>query len=136
MITNLMTKLATLREEMEKAKVDVVAAFYTSQLCFDECGIYYGDRFDDCLKQRMAIYFDLDLSQVAIDETVWLTLGGIDAVSDETNDSVHTIEEQVKDLDAEVVIQPTSEGPTASVIPFAANGLSTMDSSVFDVPLS
>ena len=30
MITNLMTKLATLREEMEKAKVDVVAAFYTS----------------------------------------------------------------------------------------------------------
>ena len=37
MTTNLTTELATLREQIEKAKVDAVAAFHTSQPYFDEC---------------------------------------------------------------------------------------------------
>ena len=65
-----------------------------------------------------------------------LTFGGIDAVSDETNDSAHTIEEEVKDPDAKVVVQTVPEALTISVVPFTADGPSTMDSSLFDVPLS
>lgn len=38
MNTNMTTELAALREEMEKAKVDAVAVFRTSQPYLDECG--------------------------------------------------------------------------------------------------
>ena len=46
----------------------------------------------------MAAFFpDLDLSLVVIDDTIPPTPGGIDVVSDEIDDSVHTVEEEVKD---------------------------------------
>ena len=93
MTTNLTIELAALREQIKKAKVDVVAAFRTSQPYFDECGIYYGNGFDDCLKQVATFYLDLDLSQVVIDDTISLTHEGTDTVSNEIDDSVHTVEE-------------------------------------------
>lgn len=40
MNTNMTTKLAALREEMEKAKADAVVVFRTSQTYLDECGGY------------------------------------------------------------------------------------------------
>lgn len=40
MNTNMMTELAALREEMEKAKADAVVVFRTSQPYLDECGGY------------------------------------------------------------------------------------------------
>ena len=48
--TNLMSELAAFRKQMDKAKIDAVAAFWVSQPIFDKCGIFYGDGFDDFLK--------------------------------------------------------------------------------------
>lgn len=47
---SLKKELATLREQMEKAKVDVVVEFRASQPFIDVCAIYYSDGFDDFLK--------------------------------------------------------------------------------------
>ena len=60
--TNLATKLAALHEQMEKARADVMAKFRISQPFFNACGVYYGDGFEDCLKQVKAAYPNLDLS--------------------------------------------------------------------------
>ena len=46
MNANLMIKLATLCEQMD----NVVAVFRISQPFFNEYGIFYGERFDYCLK--------------------------------------------------------------------------------------
>lgn len=127
MATNLMTKLAALHEQMDKAKASTVAVFQISQPFFDECEVYYSDGFDDYLKQVVAIYPDLDLPQVSIDNTIPLTPGGSNAVTDKTNDSVHTIKEEVKDPNAEVVIKPTTEGLVAPVVPSATDGPSIAD---------
>lgn len=85
--TNLTTELATLHEQMEQVKVDAMAGFRTSQLYYDECGSFYGDGFDDYLKQVAALYFYLDLSQVVIEDTVLPTFGGTEAVMDKANGS-------------------------------------------------
>ena len=90
---------------MEKAKVDVVAEFHVFQPFFDVCSIYYGIGFNDCLKQLGAAYPDLNLSQIIIDDTIPSTPGGDDIVSEETGDSVHTIEQGAKDADTETVVQ-------------------------------
>lgn len=79
------------------------------------------------MKQVVAIYPDLDLPQVSIDDTVPLTPGGSNVVSDKTEDSVHTIKEEVKEPNAEVVIKPTTEGPMAPVVPSATDGPSIVD---------
>lgn len=86
----------------------------------------------------MAAFFpDLDLSLVVIDDTIPPTPGGIDAVSDEIDDSVHTVEEEVKDPSAEVFIQSTPEGLATPVVLFVADGLSITDgSSTADLFLS
>lgn len=106
--TNLTTKLialreymvkAALREHMVKAKAYTVAKYRVSQPFFDACDIYYGDVFDDCLKQVGAAFPDLDLSQITIDDTV----------SEEAGDSVHTIEQGAKDADIESVVQSAPE---------------------------
>nr|POE94206.1 hypothetical protein CFP56_17534 [Quercus suber] len=48
--TYLATELASLREQMEKAKADAMAEFRVSQPFFDSCGVYFGVEFNDCLK--------------------------------------------------------------------------------------
>ena len=50
MNTNLTMELAALCKQMDKAKADAVAAFQISQPFFDECNVFYGEGFDDCLK--------------------------------------------------------------------------------------
>nr|POE53187.1 hypothetical protein CFP56_13596 [Quercus suber] len=60
--TNLTTELAALYKQMEKTQAEAVAAFQTTQLYYDECSDYYGDGFDDCLKQVDSVFPDLDLS--------------------------------------------------------------------------
>lgn len=62
--TNLTTKLAGLREQMDRAKADAVAEFQVSQPFSDTCDVFYGNGFDDCLKQVETAYPDLDLSQI------------------------------------------------------------------------
>lgn len=88
------------------------------------------------MKQVVAVYSNLDLSQVSIDDIVLLTLGGNDVVRDETNDSAHTIEEEVMDPNAEVVIQLALEGPAVLVVLFAADGPPTTNDPVSNAPLS
>ena len=90
------------------------------------CGIYYDDEFEDCLKQVRAIYPNLDLSQIIIDDTVPATPEGDDTVSEETDDSIHTISQKVKDTDAKVAVQPAPEGPKAPMVPSAVD-LMTVD---------
>ena len=90
--TNLATELATLYEQMEKARANAVVEFRISQPIFDACGIYNGDGFEDCLKQVKAAYPNLDFSQIVIDDTVLLMPGGDDTISDEIVDSVHMVE--------------------------------------------
>ena len=48
--TNLATKLASIREQMKKARADTVAEFRISQPFFDACDVYYSKGFKDCLK--------------------------------------------------------------------------------------
>lgn len=59
---DLVTELTTLYGQVDKAKANVIAEFRVSQPFFDACGVYYGDGFDDCLKQVGSVYPDLDLS--------------------------------------------------------------------------
>ena len=73
--TNLTIELAVICEQMDKAKADAMTAFRILQPFFDECGVYYGDGFEDFLKQVAALYLNQDLSQVSIDDTVPSTLG-------------------------------------------------------------
>ena len=82
--TNLITELVALCKQMDKAKVNAMAAVQVSQPFFDECGIFYGDKFE-------AIYPDLGLSQIVIDDTILPTLGGNNAVSDEIDKFSHTV---------------------------------------------
>ena len=101
--TNLATELAALHEQMEKAKADIVAEFRIFQPFFDACGVYYGDGFEDCLKQVRDAYPNLDLSQIVIDNTIPPMPKGDDTVSDETVDSIHMIEQDVKEADGMVI---------------------------------
>ena len=48
---NLMTELTTFHKKIDKAKVVTMAEFRVSQPFFNPCGAYYGDGFDECLKQ-------------------------------------------------------------------------------------
>lgn len=110
---------------MEKARADVVAKFRISQPFFNACGVYYGDGFEDCLKQVKAAYPNLDLSQIVIDDTVPPTPGGDDTVSDETVDSVHTIKQEVKEADGMVIAQPALDGLDTVVVPSTENRTTT-----------
>lgn len=60
-------ELMTLREQSEKAKADVIAEFRASQPFTDACAVYYGNKFDNCLKQVGSIYLNLDLSKITKD---------------------------------------------------------------------
>ena len=73
--------------QTEKAKVDAVVDFKTLQSFIDVCVIYYGEGFDDCLKQVGFVYPDLDLSKISMDDPVPTTPASGDIVSEETDDS-------------------------------------------------
>lgn len=76
------------------------------------CSVYYGDEFKDCLKQVRAVYQDLDLSWIIINNTIPQTPEGDDTISDEIDDSVHTVNQEAKDT-AEASVQPAPKGPEA-----------------------
>ena len=88
-----------------------MAGFRTFHPYYDECGKFYGDSFDDCLKQVVSLYPHLDSSQVVIDHTMLSTLGGADAVMDEADGSIYMVKEEVKEpANAEAVDQQVLEG--------------------------
>lgn len=125
---------------MKKAKADAMAEFRASQPFFDTCSAYYGDWFDDYLKQVGSVYLDLDLSKIIIDDTVPQTLGRDDFINYKTDNSIHMVKQEVRD-DEVVIVQPTPEGPDAHVVssivdPSSRDGLTTVKLTVSDAPLS
>ena len=114
--TNLTTELAALREQIEQAKADSVAEYQTSQPFYDELGGLYDDGFEDCLKQVVALYLNLDLSRVVIDDSVLLMPGSADNVLSEADDIVHLVEGKVKEpAQAETNSLSVPEGQTVTV---------------------
>nr|POE54867.1 hypothetical protein CFP56_42037 [Quercus suber] len=139
--TNLAMKLAALREQMEKARAHAVMEFRISQSFFDVCGVHYGDKFEDCLKQVRAAYPNLDLSQIIINDTVPPMLRGDDTISDETVDFVHTVKQEVKEANGVVIAQSTPDNLDTVMVPPVENpttveGLSVVNPTVPDTPPS
>ena len=61
-------KLIAFLRQVETARADAMKEFKASQPFIDSCAIYYGDEFEDCLKQVKSIYPHLDLSKVTMDD--------------------------------------------------------------------
>ena len=64
-----------------------MAEFKASQPFIDACAVYYGDGFEDCLKQVRSVYPNLDLSKVTMDDPLPTTPTGGNTISEETDDS-------------------------------------------------
>ena len=56
-----------MQEKAEMAGTDAVQKFKTSQSFIDSCADYYGTGFDDCLKQVVSAFPELDLSGISMD---------------------------------------------------------------------
>ena len=56
-----------MQEKTETAGTDAVQKFKTSQSFIDSCANYYGTGFDDCLKQVVSAFPELDLSGISMD---------------------------------------------------------------------
>lgn len=81
--SNLKSELMGLCEYMDKAKVEAIAEFQTSQTYFDEMGAMYGDDFKDFRKQAILLYPGVEFSQVQIDTVVLPTPGPTDVLDEE-----------------------------------------------------
>ena len=107
-------ELTTLLGQVEMARADVVKEFKASLSFIDSCTIYYGDGFEDCLKQVKSIYPHLDLSKVTMDDPLLSTPAG-DTIQKETNDSTES-ESDPKD-DSIVLAQLAADPPVTPLLP-------------------
>ena len=107
-------ELSTLREQVEKAGVDTVMEFKTSQSFIDSYAEYYGTRFEDCLKQVASSYLDLDLFKIIVDDPMPSTLAS-NTVVGESNDSTE-LDLPPKD-NGVVLAQPTVDPPVTTSNP-------------------
>ena len=99
---------------MEKAGVDTVMEFKTSQSFVDSYAEYYGTRFEDCLKQVASSYLDLDLFRIIVDDPMPSTLAS-NTVVGESNDSTKS---DLPPKDNGVVLaQPTVDPPVTTSNP-------------------
>ena len=99
---------------METAKADAVKEFRASQTFIDSCAEYYGDGFEDFLKQVKSIYPPLDLSKVSMDDPLLSTPAG-DTVLEGSNDFSES-EADPKD-DIVVLAQPIMDQPIIPLTP-------------------
>ena len=106
--------LMTLRQRVEKARVDAVQKFKASQSYIDSCADYYGTEFDDCLKQVVSAFLELDLSGITMDDPEPTTPVG-DAVDE--SDSTPETNPPPKADGAVVLAQPATNPPPV----FASN---------------
>ena len=97
------------------ARANTIIEFKASQPFIDACVVYYGDRFEDCLKQARSISPNLELSKITMDDPLPTTLIGDDIVNEETDDSIQS-EQDPKD-DGVVLAQPVVEWPIALLAP-------------------
>ncbi|KAL0012053.1 hypothetical protein SO802_007161 [Lithocarpus litseifolius] len=79
-------ELTTLLGQVETAMADVITELKASQPFIDACAFYYGDKFEDCLKQVKSIYPHLDLSKVTMDDPLPSTPIG-DTIFEDIEDS-------------------------------------------------
>ena len=78
-------ELRSILVQVETARNDAVMEFKDSSAFIDVCAAYYGDGFEDCLKQVKSAYPDLDLSRISMDESIPSTPVG-EAVHEEADD--------------------------------------------------
>ena len=92
-------------------KADTIVEFKASQPFIDAYAVYYGDRFEDYLKQVKSVYLNLDLSKVTMDDPLPKTPVDGDTVSEEIDDSTQ-LERDSKN-DGVVLASPTVQGLVA-----------------------
>ena len=63
----LQEEVTALQEKAETVGADAVQKFKTSQSFIDSCADYYGTGFDDCFKQEVSTFPELDLSGISMD---------------------------------------------------------------------
>ena len=103
-------KLTTLLRQMEMAKADAVKEFKASQPFIDSCSVYYGDEFEDFLKEVKSIYLNLDLSKVTMDDPLLSTPAG-NTILDQTDDS---IESELDPKDDSIVLAQLVADPSVT----------------------
>ena len=97
---------------METARADAVKEFKALQPFIDSCSVYYGDGFEDCLKQVKSIYPHLDLSKITMDDPL-LSTPADDTILDETNDS---IESELDPKDDSVILAQLAADPPVTLL--------------------
>ena len=96
---------------MEKAGANVVQEFKVLQSYINSCADYYGTEFDDCLKQVVSAFLELDLSGITMDDPEPTTPVG-DAVDE--SDSTPETNPPPKADGAVVLAQPATNPPPVS----------------------
>ena len=107
-------ELTALLGQVETTRVDAITEFKASQPFIDAYGIYYGDGFEDCLKQVKSVYPHLDLSKVSMDDPLSSTATG-DTVFEDTDDFTEL--EQDPKNDGVILTQPAVEKTVTPLIP-------------------
>ena len=107
-------ELTTLLGQVETVRADTMKEFKDSQPFIDSYSVYYGDEFEDFLKQIKSIYPYLDLSKVTMDDPLLLTPVG-NTILDKTNNSIES-EPDPKD-DSVVLAQPVADHPVTLSVP-------------------
>ena len=107
-------ELTALLGQVEMDRADVVAEFKASQPFIDACVVYYGDRFEDCLKQVKFVYPNLDLSKVTMDNPL-LSTPTSNTIFEESDDSTES--EANPKNDSVVLAQPAMDQPVIPLSP-------------------
>ena len=105
----LQEEVTALREKVEMAGTDAVQKFKTSQSFIDSCADYYGTGFDNCLKQVVSAFPELDLSGISMDALEPVTPAKDVAIDDD--DSVLESQPSPKVDDDVVLAQPAITPP-------------------------
>ena len=104
--------MTALQEKAEMAGIDAVQKFKTSQSFIDSCADYYGTGFDDCLKQVVSAFLELDLFGISMDAPKPVT----PARDIATEDDDVVLESQPSPVaDGNVVLAQPATTPPASV---------------------
>ena len=111
-------ELATLLSQVETAKADTVKEFRALQTFVDSCADYYGDGFEDCLKQVKSLYPYLDLSKVSMVDPLPSTPIG-DATLEE-NGNFTEFEANPED-DGIILAQPATVDKLVILLTLSAN---------------
>ena len=88
------------------ARANVMNEYKALQPFIDFCAGYYGDGFEDCLKQVKSIYPYLDLSKVTMDDPLPSTPAG-DTIQEETDDSTESNPKNDSIVLAQLVVDPS-----------------------------